>query len=224
MAWRTACGFPVFRELADASDGVDRRTVRAGRRAARRGEAAPDVASARVAVARARAVRADVGDGDETDTGAGWRVARVALGAVWLLLTVANAVDDDPAGFWTATMGLFFLGSAVRSPDRRYARARQAETRNRAVLREHGVAYPPPGDTVYLRPTLAASVAVAALLGAVYTAVFSLLLSAADATFPPQTSDVLIGAALGLVLTSIWTFNGWRRTDPYAEPPAPVGL
>jgi hypothetical protein len=217
-------GLPVFRELADASAGVDRRTLRAGRRAARRGEAAPDAASARVAVARARAVRAEVRDGEETDTGVGWRAARVALGVAWLLLTVVHAVDGDPAGIWTATMGIFFLGSAARSPDRRYARARRAETRNRAVLREHGVAYPANDDTVYVRPPLAAAVAAVVPLAAIFAAVFALLLSALGRTFPPDDSDVVFGAALGLVLTSIWAFAGWRRTDPYAEPPAPVGL
>lgn len=203
---------------------MDRRTVRSGRRAARRGEAAPDAASARVAVARARAVRAEVGAGDETDTGTGSRVARAALGALWLVLAVVNAIDADPQGFWQAPIGILFVGSAVRSPARRYARARQVETRNREVLREHGLTYPPNDDTVYVRPRLAAAIVTVALLAAVYAAAFVLLLCVARWRFPPETSDVVIGAAIGLVLTSIVSIGGWRRTDPYAEPPAPVGL
>jgi hypothetical protein len=70
-------------------------------------------------------------------------------------------------------------------------------------------------------PALLAAVSVAATL---YTVVVALLLSAADGARTPETSDVVIGALVGLALTSIGALSGWRRADHSREPPTPVGL
>jgi hypothetical protein len=207
----------VFRELDDATAAADRPSVRAGMRAARRGEAAADVASARVAVARAREIRAEAGGEEREHEGRpGWRIAYAGLGALWLLLALTGDGGGERA--WRIAMGIGFLGSAVPDPARRYARARRAEALNRAALRGAGVPYEGGAGPAYVAVPLGSQVTGTAAVAAVF-AVGCWVVWAIDDASVPDPWVLAVGAAAGLAFASLLAWSRARRTATRESPP-----
>lgn len=146
-ALASAGGQPPSAEIEAAARGFDRAAVRRVRRLVARGEAAPDVPQAWLAVAIAHGIQR------QRDQGAVILLAFIALMAVaFAVYAVVSLTGDDPwFGAFAGVCALAFawLVVVLRS---RYRNVDAAERRNLEVLQEHGERYWAPAAKVITPP------------------------------------------------------------------------
>jgi hypothetical protein len=130
--WAAGIGQPLPGELSEARRGADLRGRRAARRAVRRGEAADDAATARLAVAEARARQRALG-GPAISIMAGVAVVLIGLAAL------RGASGHADALLWAA-LGAYCTYSTVAGL-RALVRAPKAELLNLERLRDLGQPY-----------------------------------------------------------------------------------
>ncbi|HYI18665.1 MAG TPA: hypothetical protein VD836_08135 [Solirubrobacteraceae bacterium] len=195
-AWAAGLGMGELRELTAARTGHDRRTVRAVRRVVARGEAAPDVPRARLAIAIARDMRRQLDIAGPVS---------LLIFAAIILFAAFLAVREFGEG--TIVLGVVLAAFVVLSSRQllRRPRARRllddSERRNAALLAAAGERYVPAASGV--AEASARERLLGSLLTVVYfTALFGVMRQWIDGDAITAGGVIAEGAPFGLVLTA----------------------
>jgi hypothetical protein len=222
MRWRmwlnAANGLKPSVELLQATDGLDRQTVRRVTRLTRQGKGASGRAEARLAVALARQAR-------QREPSASAYVAIALMIAIFLGIFIRQAVlgEIDALGILLAASGLWILAFTARARIRA-RNAIRAERLNLKVLDASSEPYSPSWSTAQIEIPPAALVAIAVFMFFAYGVPFGLLqLAGPDATHSGSTV-IAKGAFFGVFMTAFQLTIGRNLASQRSERKAEAHL